>query len=202
MPSQIYTRQGDAGLTCLGDGTRLPKNAVRVEAYGEVDETNAWISTARSHLAHPADRLLEQSLEFLQHRLYNCSCHLATPLAAAGASRGAPSSAGPSISEADLAYLERTIDAFEEATGPLRVFVLPGGTPGASLLHVARTVCRRAERRVVALGLEEPLDPLVLRFLNRSSDFLFAAARYANTLGKVGDEAWDKNFPIPPAAGG
>jgi cob(I)alamin adenosyltransferase len=173
---------------------------VRGEAYGEVDEANAWISTARSHLARDTDRLLEQSLEFLQHRLYNCSCHLAPPLAAAGASgQEAPSSSAPSISEADLAYWERTIDAFEEATGPLRVFVLPGGTPGASLLHVARTVCRRAERRVVALGLDEPLDPLVLRFLNRTSDFLFAAARYANMRGKVGDEAWDKNFPIPPA---
>ncbi|MBN2490829.1 MAG: cob(I)yrinic acid a,c-diamide adenosyltransferase [Planctomycetes bacterium] len=187
MTGSIYTRTGDRGETSLVGGGRVPKDAARVEAYGTVDETNAWIGAARAFVG---DRALEEALEFLQHRLFNCSSNLATP----AATKRVP----PRIEEADIAFLERAIDRFEGATGKLTAFVLPGGSRAAAFLHVARTVCRRAERRVVGLGADEPVDPLVLAFLNRASDFLFAAARYSNHLEGRPDAAWDKGAAIPP----
>jgi cob(I)alamin adenosyltransferase len=186
MSSSIYTRSGDAGDTSLADGSRLPKNAARVEAYGAIDEANAWVSAARAQTKEP---LLGKTLEFLQHRLYNCSSNLATPPAASGFSP-------PQVYQGDVEFLERAIDRFEETTGPVSVFVLPGGTQAAAMLHVARTVCRRAERRIVALiKTDEPVDTLVLKLVNRASDFLFAAARYANRVS--GDVAWNKDLPPP-----
>jgi cob(I)alamin adenosyltransferase len=186
MGSSIYTRAGDQGTTSLADGRRVPKASPRVEAYGTVDEANSWVGAAR---AFSADALMSRALEFLQHRLYNCSSSLATPPGG--------SLAPPGIGPEDVDFLERGIDRFEERTGPLDRFVVPGGCREAGLLHVARTVVRRAERLVVALAAEEPVDDQVLRFLNRASDFLFAAARYANAVCGAGDVFWDKDLPRP-----
>ena len=190
MPSQIYTRRGDRGETSLADESRIPKDAVRVEAYGTVDEANSWIGAARAHVDEPR---LDRALAFAQHRFYNCSSNLATPA-------GAPNP--PRIAEADIEFLEQAIDRFEEATGPLHRFIVPGGGRAAAFLHVARTVCRRAERALVRLNRESPVDPLVQKFINRSSDFLFAAARYANFLEGRGDVFWNREEEIPPRTAG
>lgn len=184
--SSIYTRKGDQGETSLVDGTRVSKDALRVEAYGTVDEANSWVGAALAFVEDPA---LREGLTFLQHRLYNCSSNVATP------PRAELPFTPPGITDEDVACLEATIDAYEGRAGALRVFVLPGGSRAAALLHVARTVCRRAERSLVALGACEAVDTRVLRFVNRASDLLFAAARYANRLDGGGDVAWDKDLP-------
>ena len=184
MSSHIYTRKGDRGHTGLADGSRLPKDAIRVEAYGAVDEANSWAARAAA-----TDPLLSRCLEFVQHRLYNCSSNLAMP-----AGSNVPP---PGLEAEDLEFLERAIDRFERTSGPISCFVLPGGTPEAGMLHVARTMVRRAERRVVTLCEAETIDMAVLRFLNRASDLLFAAARYANSVAGAGDVAWDKDLSRP-----
>lgn len=182
--SSIYTRGGDFGETSLADGSRVRKDALRVEAYGAIDELCSWVGLVVASLEESD---LAKSLTFLQHRLYNCSSNIAA-LPGAGLSP-------PVILEEDVASLEAAIDLYDGQSGPIRFFILPGGTSVASLLHVARTVCRRAERRMVALAAEEPVDPLVLRFVNRASDLLFAAARYANLAGGGGDIPWNKDLP-------
>ena len=187
MGSTIYTRKGDKGDTSLVDGRRVPKDAERVEAYGAVDEANSWVGAARAFVDDP---LLDRTLEFIQHRFCNCSSNLATP-------PGSPVEA-VGINHKDVEFLEATIDRFEQATGTLDRFIVPGGSRAAAMLHVARAVCRRAERRVVTLGGAEQLDPLVIMFLNRCSDLLFAAARYANRADGTPDVAWDKDLPRPP----
>jgi cob(I)alamin adenosyltransferase len=186
MSSSIYTRSGDKGQTSLVDGSRLPKDSKRVTAYGTVDEANSWVGAARSAGADP---LLDEVLELVQHRLFNCSSNLATPPDAGFAP--------PTIAEEDVEFLERAIDRFEETTGALTHFVLPGGTPAASFLHLARTVCRRAERHIVSLAAEELVDPQVQKFVNRASDLLFAAARYANAVAGRSDPGWDQHLPLP-----
>jgi cob(I)alamin adenosyltransferase len=186
MKSSIYTKTGDKGETSLADGSRVPKTAARVEAYGAVDEASSWIGAAR---AFGDDPLLDQVLEFLQHRFYNCSSNIATPPAV-----GSPAA---TVSDEDVAFLEQAIDRFEERAGAITGFVLPGGSRAASLLHVARTVCRRAERALWMLAAGEPVDRLVLKLVNRSSDLLFAAARYANAVDAGGDVMWDKDLPLP-----
>ncbi len=184
--SNIYTRSGDKGQTSLVDGSRVAKDAERVEAYGHLDEINSWVGAAR---AFATDSLLDRTLEFLQHRLYNCSSNLATP----------PDSGfePPLVTPEDVIFLERAIDRFESATGPLAQFVVPGGSQAAGLLHICRTVCRRTERRLVGLSASEPVDATVVAFINRASDFLFAAARYANQVVGAEDVHWDKNLPLP-----
>jgi cob(I)alamin adenosyltransferase len=186
MKSNIYTRSGDSGTTSLADGRRVAKTSLRVAAYGTVDEANSWVGVARSFAADP---LLDEVLEFLQHRFYNCSSNVATPPDGELAPVG--------VTEGDVAFLERAIDRFEERTGALTGFVLPGGGRTAGLLHVARTVCRRAERSLLDLAADEPVDPVVLKLINRASDLLFAAARYANHLAGGGDVLWDKDLAAP-----
>ena len=186
MAARIYTRTGDAGETSLGDGIRIPKDSLRVRAYGGVDETSAWVGTAR---AFTDDPLLQRTLEFLQHRLYCCASALAV-------APGSPAPV-PAPGKEDIAFLERAVDRFEESTGKLTTFVLPGGGRVAGLLHAARAVCRRAERNIVTLAEPEPVDPGILRFMNRASDFLFAAARYANHVEGKPDVHWDREFPAP-----
>lgn len=184
--SRIYTRTGDKGTTALVDGSRVGKDSLRVEAYGTIDELNSWVGRA---LAGAEDPVLLEPLTFLQHRLYNCSSNVAVPPGA---------DVEPTrISTEDVSYLEACIDRFEQTSGPMTCFVLPGGVETAGILHVVRTVCRRAERRLIALGGVEPVDPLVLRFVNRASDLLFAAARYANATLGDGDVPWDKDLPTP-----
>lgn len=183
--SSIYTRGGDGGQTSLADGSRIPKDALRVEAYGTIDEANSWVGAALTYVEEPS---LREGLTFLQHRLYNCSSNVATPPGAG---------VEPTVVHAeDVSCLEEAIDVYDLRSGPIRVFVLPGGCRAAGMLHVARTVCRRAERRLVALAAQEAVDPLVIRFLNRASDLLFAAARYANLLEGRGDLPWQKDLPL------
>lgn len=188
MAARIYTRSGDRGETGLVDGSRVSKDAARVEAYGALDEANAWVGAALALVEDPA---LVDPLTFLQHRLFNCCSNLATP----PGSKFEP----PTVSDADVAFLEASIDRFEAATGTLTHFVLPGGGCAAGMLHVARTVCRRAERRIVTLGALEPVDAGVLKLVNRASDFLFAAARLANRLENRPDVAWDQDLLVPGA---
>ncbi len=186
MGSRIYTRTGDSGTTSLFDGTRVPKHSPRVEAYGTIDEVDACLGAA---LAFCDDPLLSRVLEFTGHRLYNCSSITAMP-------PGDPTSAA-AMSADDVIFLERAIDRFEEKAGAILGFVLPGGGRVASLLHVARTVCRRAERALWALAEDEHVDRTVLAFVNRCSDLLFAAARYANAAEGRGDVHWNPTFPPP-----
>ncbi len=186
MGSHIYTKGGDGGQTSLLDGTRVGKDDARVRACGTVDEACSYVGAARSRVE---DACLAMALEFLQHRLYNCSSCLAAP---AGTSCRVPVP-----TDRDVVFLEKAIDRLEADTGPIDRFILPGGCHQAGLLHVARTVVRRAEREVVALSRLEPVDPGLLRFLNRASDLLFAAARHANLSARMADLAWNANLPPP-----
>lgn len=183
----IYTRAGDSGQTSLAGGSRISKASPRVEAYGTVDEANSHVGFAR---AATADPVLDEVLHFMQQRLFNCSSSLAMPA-------GHESETTPHISAADVAFLEHAIDTFEQRTGPLTHFVIEAGSEAASRLHVARTVMRRAERRLVALSADEPIDEQVRAFVNRASDTLFAAARYANALDGVAQELWDQHAERP-----
>ena len=183
----IYTRRGDTGTTSLVDGSRVPKNDLRVDAYGTIDEANSAVGLAR---AANADPVLEATLCFVQHRLLNCSSSVATPRAAHGAHT-------PRVAPADVAFLERAIDTFDERTGALDHFVMESGAETACRLMLARAIMRRAERALVAQAGVEPVDPQVQAFVNRASDLLFAAARYANAIEGVVEERWDADAPIP-----
>lgn len=179
---KIYTKTGDDGATGLFGGDRVPKTDARVRAYGEVDELNAVLGLARSAL--PAGDGMADVLQSIQSELFDVGAELATT-----PSRAAKGDV-PLIAEADVQRLERTIDAYEERLAPLASFILPGGSAAAAQLHVARTVCRRAERAVVALGGEGPVRGEVLRYLNRLSDLLFVLAREANRAAGVDDVPW------------
>lgn len=171
--TRIYTRGGDAGQTSLGDGERVPKHALRVAAYGTVDEANATVGLARLHAPPDADAMLER----IQNDLFDLGADLCTPEGgrrAAGALR---------VVAAQVERLEREIDAMNAELRPLTSFVLPGGTPCAAHLHLARTVTRRAERLVVELAAAEPVNPEAVKFLNRLSDHLFVLARHVNDKG-------------------
>ena len=177
---KIYTRTGDAGETSLFDGTRVRKDDARVDAYGEVDELNACLGLARSSLA---DRELDEELAKIQRDLFAVGAQLADP-----ADKIAERVTKAAITDADVERLERLIDHFERELTPLRRFILAGGAPSASVLHLARAVCRRAERRVVAL--QPSADPALLRYVNRLSDFLFVAARIVNQRAGVVETEW------------
>jgi len=177
---KIYTRTGDAGETGLFAGGRVPKDGIRVEAYGAVDELNAALGLARTAIR---DAELDAALARIQHDLFALGADLATPLDAA-------TNWVVRVDDTMTARLEAEIDRFEDELPPLTHFVLPGGTPAAAHLHLARTVCRRAERRVVHLAHAEPLNTAVLRYLNRLSDWLFVAARLANHRAGRADEPW------------
>lgn len=166
MAFKIYTKTGDAGDTSLFGGKRLPKSHIRIEAYGTVDELNAHLGLVRDSMAKEEGR---QLLKEVQDRLFDIGAHLAT----------APGKETPAlgIQESDIAHLEAAIDAMEQQLPELKNFILPGGHPLVSACHVARCVCRRAERRVVALREAESVPPLIIRYLNRLSDYLFVLAR-------------------------
>ncbi|MCC2110523.1 MAG: cob(I)yrinic acid a,c-diamide adenosyltransferase [Hyphomicrobiales bacterium] len=177
--NRIYTRTGDDGTTGLAAGRRRLKSDLRVAAYGTVDETNAQIGMARLHTADNAD--LDKALMRIQNDLFDLGADLATP-----AEDGESSTEALRVTDAQVERLEREIDDLNGDLQPLRSFVLPGGTPAAAALHVCRTVCRRAERLVVELAddPDETVNPAVLRYLNRLSDFLFVAARHVNGRGE------------------
>jgi cob(I)alamin adenosyltransferase len=171
--TRIYTRGGDTGETSLGDGSRVAKQSLRVEAFGTVDEANAAIGLARLHTDGEADQMLAR----IQNDLFDLGADLCTPETgrrAAGALR---------IVAAQVARLEAEIDAMNEALAPLDSFVLPGGSAAAAHLHLARTVSRRAERLVCALAAAEPVNPEAVKYLNRLSDHLFVLSRKLNDNG-------------------
>jgi cob(I)alamin adenosyltransferase len=180
--NRIYTRTGDAGETRLASGASVSKADPRVEAYGGVDETNAAIGLAR--LSTATDVTLDPILARIQNDLFDLGADLATPPTPDEDDRPRLR-----IVEGQVARLEAEIDALNAAMAPLTSFVLPGGAPAAAALHVARTVCRRAERSCVALAEREPVSPEALKYLNRLSDLLFVAARHANDQGRA-DVLW------------
>ena len=180
---KVYTRRGDGGQTDLFGGERVAKDAVRVEAYGAVDELNAALGAAA---AATAEGDLRELLASIQTQLFALGGSLATPDAAHRAK-----SRMPEPVQSDVDELEQRIDGFEGELAPLARFVLPGGTPAAAALHVARTVCRRAERRCVQLARDEAVDPIGIAFLNRLSDLLFVMARVANRRAGVADVEWE-----------
>ncbi|MCE9524157.1 MAG: cob(I)yrinic acid a,c-diamide adenosyltransferase [Alphaproteobacteria bacterium] len=178
--NRIYTRTGDNGDTALGTGKRVAKFDPRIEAYGTVDETNACVGVARLHAQGELDAMLAR----VQNDLFDLGADLCIPddgsEIAAKALR---------ITQAQVDRLEREIDAMNEKLLPLRSFVLPGGSAAAAHLHVARTVCRRAERLIVKLAEHEAVGSAAVRYANRLSDFFFVASRFAN-LERGGDVLW------------
>ena len=181
--NRIYTRTGDGGDTGLATGERVRKHHRRVEAYGEVDEANACIGLVRQQLSHEPE--LDAALERIQNELFDLGADLATP------ERGVKGFEPLRVTQGQVDRLEREIDRYNADLSPLRSFVLPGGSPAAAALHLARTVCRRAERNAVRLSdtKDEDVSPQAIRYLNRLSDLLFVMARWVNGRG-AGDVLW------------
>lgn len=179
---KIYTRSGDEGTTSLPDGTRVRKDDVRIELFGALDEANCLIGLARVNVV---DSSVDAVLEFLQHRLFNCSSCLAM---------GKPAGNMPLVTAEDVAALESAIDSFTERMGGFRGFMLPGCDETSARLHVARAVLRRAERIAIRAAADTPVDATVLAFLNRASDLLYAAARFS---GAGNECAWRPDAARP-----
>ncbi len=183
--NKIYTKTGDDGTTALGSGERCKKHNLRVAAYGRVDETNTAIGIARTHTL-ASDRVLDAMLMNIQNDLFDLGADLAMP------ENNEPKAVEPlRIQSSQVTRIEHDIDLLNKELEPLRSFVLPGGTRTAAYLHFARTTARRAERKIVALDQtkSEKVNPQVLHYINRLSDFLFVAARHANDCGKA-DVLW------------
>ena len=176
--NKIYTRTGDDGSTGLGSGERRKKYDLRVAAYGTLDEANAAIGIARLHTAD--DGTLDAALSRIQNDLFDVGADLCTP----GKGKG-PDGARLTVTQAQVDWLESEIDRLNDALAPLKSFVLPGGSPAAAYLHLARTICRRAERLIAELKDKrgESVGDEVLKYVNRLSDFPFVASRYANGKG-------------------
>jgi cob(I)alamin adenosyltransferase len=180
--TKVYTRTGDDGRTGLGGGQRVPKDSPRIEAYGTVDELNSAIGVALAAGLLPE---LAERLRAIQNELF----HLGSDLCILEEDKARMPV--PRVEDRHATALETLMDALTEQLPPLENFVLPGGAPGAAALHVARTVCRRAERRVIALSRLEPVGPHTIVYLNRLSDALFVMARYENAKRGVPDVLWD-----------
>ncbi|MFY9826875.1 MAG: cob(I)yrinic acid a,c-diamide adenosyltransferase [Thermoanaerobaculia bacterium] len=180
--TRVYTRTGDDGTTGLGGGQRVPKDSARIAAYGTVDELSSGVGLA---VALGLDPKLAAALGRIQNELFNVGsdlCILEEDKAAMPV---------PVVEERHVNALERLMDELQSELTPLENFILPGGTPGAAQLHVARTVCRRAEREVINLSRQEPVGPWVVRYLNRLSDALFVMARYENRKRGAPDVLWN-----------
>lgn len=189
--TRIYTRTGDDGTTGLIGGARVSKDAPRIAAYGTVDELSSAIGVARAALAASTDaaRELDRTLAWVQDVLFNLGCELATPAGQGGGM--------PVVTFDDVAALERAIDRAESSLEPLANFIHPGGSQPAALLHVARTVARRAERHVVTLAENEEVSADARRYLNRLSDALFVWARWINAALGVAEHRWDPKARPP-----
>lgn len=186
--NKIYTRSGDGGDTALGTGERVSKSSLRIEAYGTVDETNAVVGLVRLHSADAKLAALDVMLARIQNELFDLGADLCVP------DRGEKPNYEPLRMTADQATrLEKEIDTLNADLAPLRSFVLPGGHAAAAFLHQARTVCRRAERLMVALRHEdnEPVSEAALAYVNCLSDFLFVASRWVNHVSGAGDILWE-----------
>ena len=179
---KIYTKSGDDGSTGLFGGGRVRKSDARIECYGTVDELNASLGVA----AVAAPSTIAESLRRVQNELFVVGAHLATP-------EDSPHTRSlPLLDEAMIGRLEMEIDNAEAELEPLRQFILPGGAETAARLHLARTVCRRAERVLVEFALDRPVAPTIVTYMNRLSDWLFVMARLANKRAGVADKAWEK----------
>ena len=183
---KIYTRTGDDGTTSLVGGERVSKGSLRVEAYGSIDELNAWLGMVRAHDVSPS---IVTVIERVQNELFVLGSELAS------GQDVSPNASMPLISQQDIDRLEDDIDRAEKVLPVLRSFILPGGTQGAAMIHVARTVARRAERLLVTLATEQKVRGDVIRYVNRLSDLLFVLSRRANHDAGVEDVPWQ-----PPAA--
>jgi cob(I)alamin adenosyltransferase len=182
--SKIYTRRGDDGTTSLGGGQRVPKDSLRVQAYGTVDELNSIMGAASAHGLCPR---LAEMMSVIQRELFSLGsdlCFLEVDKAKYNL---------PQITPAQVEQLEHWIDELTEGLTPGKHFILPEGALSAAQLHVARTVCRRAERAVLSLSRAEPVGPQVLPYLNRLSDLLFVMARYENQQRGVAEQAWNRS---------
>jgi cob(I)alamin adenosyltransferase len=183
--AKIYTRTGDEGETSLLGGRRVRKDALRIEAIGSIDETNAALGVVCAELLRcgqtPAQ--LDQLVTKIQHRLFDLGAELASP--------GAMEPGTNALDDADVQTLEAAIDRWDATLAPLRAFILPGGTAVAAQLHFARCVCRRAERQLVELAAAESVRGELLRFVNRLSDLLFVLARATNAAEGVADVTWE-----------
>jgi len=177
---KIYTKTGDKGETGLLGGERIGKDSIRINAYGTVDECNSVIGIIR---ADDIDEELDTMLEWVQNQLFIVGADLATP--------GDKQPKIPRIAEKEIKQLEKHIDRMEKSLPPLKNFILPGGAGAGAFLHLARTVCRRAERSAVALLRDDPAAATAAIFLNRLSDFFFVAARWVNHQAGIPDHKWD-----------
>jgi cob(I)alamin adenosyltransferase len=196
--TRIYTRGGDTGETSLGDGSRVPKQALRVEAFGTVDEANAAIGLGRLHLDRAADAEPDAMLARIQNDLFDLGADLCTPDDSERAVRRAAKAGGAlRVIAAQVARLEAEIDAMNAGLRPLDSFILPGGTPAAAYLHLARTIVRRAERLTCALAVEERINPEAVKYLNRLSDHLFVLGRRLNDNGAK-DVLWQPGLTREP----
>lgn len=176
---KIYTKTGDKGDTGIIGGKRLSKDSLRIAAFGDVDELNAWLGVCRTS---KSSDILEKILHQLQRELFNLGADLSTPLE--------ENYAISRITKEHIAQLEKYIDNLDEQLEPLKNFILPGGSVQASYLHLARTVCRRAERSVVKLASQEKINENIVPYLNRLSDLLFVMARFANSRENIEEEKW------------
>jgi cob(I)alamin adenosyltransferase len=177
---KLYTRTGDTGETSLFDGSRARKDDPRVDAYGDIDELNAWLGLVRASGIDPS---VGGELAAIQRELFAVGAQLADP-----GEKLAARVTKAIITDEHVVRLEQLIDHLDSEVPPLRRFILAGGTPSGAALHVARTVCRRAERRIVSL--EPPVDPVLVRYVNRLSDLLFALARAVNHRGGIAETEW------------
>lgn len=179
MKSNLYTRTGDTGTTSLVDGSRAPKDHPRIDSYGDVDELSSALGLLASSKECPDE--IRGQIHSIQHILFNIGGYLATP---------PYEEAEEERFDADTATIEGWIDALDEQTPKIRSFILPGGSEESSRCHLARTICRRAERKVTALSRDSYVDTSLLRYLNRLSDYLFIAARYLNFIAGMEEIVW------------
>jgi cob(I)alamin adenosyltransferase len=177
---KIYTKTGDEGTTALFGGKRVSKSDLRIETYGTIDELNSWVGVLRDQ---EVNRSRHDELVEVQDRLFTIGSILAVE-------PGNTKVKVPALSPDDVAFLEKRIDAMEEKLEPMKVFVLPGGHPSVSFGHVTRTVCRRAERLVISLNTQEPVEPLLLKYLNRLSDYFFVLCRAMASELKAPEAPW------------
>jgi cob(I)alamin adenosyltransferase len=177
---KIYTKTGDEGTTALFGGKRVLKSELRIDTYGTVDELNSWVGVLRDQ---EVNRGRQSELIEIQDRLFTIGSILAVE-------PGNTKVKVPALAQEDVVFLEQRIDAMEEKLEPMKVFVLPGGHPSVSFGHVTRTVCRRAERLVIALHQQEPIEPLVVQYLNRLSDYFFVLCRSMTAELKAPETPW------------
>lgn len=177
MKSKVYTRTGDQGTTSLVDGSRARKNCKRIDAYGDIDELSSSLGFLAACKDCPEE--IKDELAHIQHIMFEIGGYLATP-----------DGSSPKAMEDETVKIEQWIDAIDERLPSLNSFILPGGSELGSRCHLARTICRRAERKIITLSEESAVDPLVISYINRLSDYLFVAARYLNFIKGVEETAW------------